>query len=125
MEKTTKFKVEDYGDMLAKVFNADLVAYQRYGSYQGTYLAVLDENGTYKFYVDYYGSCSGCDWLESEKDWDTGEVDYKDALEYCQKVKLKYAMPKELWQSLSNEQKRMLVIDEYEKEEMSEEIIKF
>ena len=125
MEKPTKIKVQDYGDMLAKVFDMTLVAYQTYGSYQGEYLAVLEDNGVYKFYIDSYGSCSGCDWLEAEQDWSTGEVEYKDALEYCKQITLKFALPKELWKSLTNEQKQMLVPDDsYEKEEMKEEIIK-
>ena len=124
MEKTSKFQVDNYGGMLAKVFNADLVDYQEYGSYQGQYLAVLEEDGIYKFYMDFYGSCSGCDWLEAERDWETGEVEYKDALEYCQQVKMRYAMPKKLWETLSDEQKKMLVIgDEYDRNEMIEGIL--
>jgi hypothetical protein len=64
-----------------------LIAYQTYGSYQGEYLVVLEDKGILYFYMDSYGSCSGCDWLEAEKDWNTNEVDYKKALEYCLVIK--------------------------------------
>lgn len=132
METTleTKIKVKDYGDMLAKIFDMELVAYQQYGSYQGDYLAVLNDKGIYKFYIGSYGSCSGCDWLEAEGETEYGEefnyeVEYKSALEYCQQVTLSCAMPKKLWQSLSNEQKQMLISeDEWDATEMKEEIIK-
>jgi len=123
--KNTKIKVDDYGDMFAKVLGMDLVVFQQYGSYQGEYLVVLNDKGTYKFYIGHYGSCSGCDWLEAERDWDTSEVEYKDALEYCNGIQLKFAMPKTLWETLNDEQKQLLVEkDYYYEEEMKEEILK-
>ncbi len=71
----------------------ELVSEETDGGYQGQYLVVLKEDDRLFYYMDYYGSCSGCDWLEAEKDWDTGEVDYKDALAYCGGIKPKYIVP--------------------------------
>lgn len=123
-QKHTTIKVSDYGDMLSQVFDAELVAYQEYGSYQGEYLAVLNEKGIYKFYMDSYGSCSGCDWIEAERGYE-GEVSYKAALDYCNQITLKFAIPKILWVTLTDEQKKLLVDDEMcEAEDMRREIIK-
>lgn len=120
----TRIQVDNYGDMLAKIFDMDLVLYVELGSYQGTYIAVLNDNGIYKFYMDYYGSCSGCDWLEAEaeKNYETcgKEVDYKSALEFCQQITLKFAMPKTLWDSLTNDQKQLLVVEDMEDEERAD-----
>lgn len=125
----TKIKVEDYGDMLAKIKSLDLVEYKELGDYQGDYLAVLKDKKTLYFYFDVYGSCSGCDWLEAEKDWSTNELDYKSALDYCQQITLKYSMPIELWNSLSDEQKlTLLSIENYawgtDKAELKELLLK-
>lgn len=131
-EEQTKIQVDNYGDMLAKIFDMDLVLYVELGSYQGTYIAVLNNNGIYNFYMDYYGSCSGCDWLEAEaeKNYETygKEVDYKAALEFCQQINLKFAMPKTLWDSLTNDQKQLLVIEDMgytEREDMLKVITTF
>jgi hypothetical protein len=95
MEKETKIKVEDYGDMFAKLNDMELVSYETDGGYQGEYKIILLDKKTDRlfYYFDYYGSCSGCDWLEAEKDWDTGEIDYKKALDYVQQIKPKYITP--------------------------------
>ena len=86
---------------------------------------MLEEKGKYKFYEGYYGSCSGCDWLEDEKDWDTGEVDYLHALEFCQQHTMSYSVPKELWGTLTDEQKCLFADkDSFEYEEKAKEIIK-
>ena len=97
MEKPTKIKVQDYGDMLAKVFDMTLVAYQTYGSYQGEYLAVLEDNGVYKFYIDSYGSCSGCDWLEAEQDWNTVSLGVPMRIERMPFMRLTRIFPRPLW----------------------------
>ena len=130
MEITKTIKVEDYGDMLAKIFDMELVTIQYYGLFDGDYLVVLNDKGIYKFYIDAFGSCSGCDWLEDKRN-DAHEVNYLEALEYCQQVKLKFAIPQKLWKMLSDEQKLTLVdseilgfSDNEELKEMGEELIK-
>lgn len=69
MKQPTKkvfVKVEHYGDVLAAGLGMKLVAYKEYGSYQGDYIAVLEKDETVYVFKGSYGSCSGCDWLESE-----------------------------------------------------------
>lgn len=60
-------KIENYGDMLAKVQEKKLIAYEQFGSYQGDWIAVLDDEDDIELWKGYYyGSCSGCDWLEGQ-----------------------------------------------------------
>jgi hypothetical protein len=47
---------------------AIIVEYKEFGSYQGTWIAVL-KDGT--FIEGAYGSCSGCDSFQSEFDYDS------------------------------------------------------
>lgn len=89
----SKIKVESYGDLLAKVKGLELVSYDEDGGYQGEYMAVLKDDNRLFYYTGYYGSCSGCDFLEDVRDWNTGEVEYKEALGYCEQVTLKYIVP--------------------------------
>lgn len=129
MIKHSNIKAEDYGDMFAQIFDAELIAFQRYGSYQGDYLVVLNDKGIYKFYMGSYGSCSGCDWFEAESNYVEGsyEVDYKKALEYCKQSPLKFSLPKDVWETLNDIQKQKfvdLIDDCWEKEEMKKEIVK-
>lgn len=97
MEKTKReiktFKVSDYGDMFAKVLNMDLIHYSEYGSYSGSWIGILRDRDKVFIYIDYYGSCSGCDWLEAEKSWETGEVDAKNAIQYVGDVKPMLILP--------------------------------
>jgi hypothetical protein len=93
MENKASFKVENYGELLAAVNNMDLVSFEEDGGYQGEYLAVLKDGDRLFYYIDGYGSCSGCDWLEDNQDWDTGEIPYKAALDYCGGLKPKYIVP--------------------------------
>lgn len=94
-QPTSKIKVDDYGQMLATINDLEPVFYAEAGSYQGMYIAINADKTRLFLYADSYGSCSGCDWLEDEKDWSTGEVDYKAAVEYCEQSKPKLILPKE------------------------------
>lgn len=67
-------KVEDYGDMLSKVQGKPCLAFKMFGSYSGDWVAVLDAGENIELWKGYYGSCSGCDWLEAEQDWYSREV---------------------------------------------------
>ncbi len=42
------------------------VYFRQFGSYQGEWILVSHASGIYFIYKDYYGSCSGCDALQSE-----------------------------------------------------------
>ena len=103
--------VDNYGDMLAQVNNMELVDFRESGDYQGAYYAVLKAEAEEEYevetpdrlfyYFGSYGSCSGCDWLESEAEWNTdyGESDkrykigYKDALKYAQQSSPVFIVP--------------------------------
>lgn len=89
----SSFKAENYGEVLAAVNNMELVSFEEDGGYQGEYLAVLKDDDRLFYYIDSYGSCSGCDWLEDVKDWETNEVPYKEAVEYCGDLKPRYIVP--------------------------------
>lgn len=95
MEKkvNTTIKAENYGEVLARVNGMELVSFEEDGGYQGDYLVVLKDEDRLFYYIDSYGSCSGCDWLEDVKDWDTEEIPYKEALDYCSGIKPKYIVP--------------------------------
>lgn len=102
-EKNDKIKVENYGDVLAVAYDLELVSFQEDGSYQGEYLAILKDNdGRLFYFVDYYGSCSGCDWLEGVRDWNDGTITYKEAIEYSGDVKPKYIVPESMPLSFHN-----------------------
>lgn len=68
-------KINNYGDIGAVYLKKKLIAYVQFGSYSGEYVAVFDDGEDLAFYKGNFGSCSGCDWLEAERDWDTDEVD--------------------------------------------------
>lgn len=93
VESKTSFKAKNYGEVLAAVNNMELVSFEEDGGYQGEYLAVLKNEDRLFYYIDSYGSCSGCDWLEDVKDWNTDEIPYKEAVNYCGDLKPKYIVP--------------------------------
>lgn len=97
-----KIYVDNYGEMLALVNDLELVSFEEDGGYQGEYLAVLKDEERLFYYIGSYGSCSGCDWLEDENDYETNEmgkaygISYKNALDYCGGIKPKYIVPKNM-----------------------------
>jgi len=127
MEKKSKkarIRVENYGDMFAKVLQMDLIVYREYGSYSGSWIAVLKDEDRIFFYKDYYGSCSGCDWLEAEKDYETDEVDAKSAIQFVGDVKASYIFPISIAKSLSEKQIRdMLEQGDLSYDEEGDEVI--
>lgn len=100
--ETTHLFVNDYGELLAQVNGYELVIFETDDGYQGEYCAVLTDGERLFYYIDNYGSCSGCDWLISEDDYSSDEkngknykVSYKNALNYCGGIKPKYIVPKD------------------------------
>lgn len=107
----SKIKVKDYGDILAVKCNGEKIYYSTEGSsYRGEYVAVVkaqkeikhggEKLDQYYVFIGSYGACSGCDWLEAEQDWDTGEVDVKSALEYAEQSNPLYILarkPTKVW----------------------------
>ena len=90
-----RVKVDDYGDVLAIAYDLEKVSCEEDGGYQGEYLVVLRDDKTKRlfYFTGYYGSCSGCDWLQDVQDWDDGTVSYKDILEYVNDRKPLYIVP--------------------------------
>ena len=104
--------VGSYGDLLAQINGMELVEFHEDGGYQGEYCAVLKAEAAdgyfgehaperLYYFFGHYGSCSGCDWLESEgevvHDDKDGtykyKVEYKTALEFAQQSKPTYIVP--------------------------------
>lgn len=103
--------VESYGDLLAQINGMELVEFCEDGGYQGEYCAILkaeaddiyEGNAPERLYYFFgnYGSCSGCDWLQSEGEgvYDDKDgtykykVEYKAALEFAQQSKPTYIVP--------------------------------
>ena len=77
-----KIGVNNYGEVLSKGMNMNLVSYKTYGDYQGDYIAVLQKENIFFIYKGYFGSCSGCDWLERECDW--ADTKYKWGNNYAE-----------------------------------------
>jgi hypothetical protein len=108
MEKNkTHLFVDNYGEMMAQVNGYELISYETDNGYQGDYCVVLSDGERLFYYIDSYGSCSGCDWLEDKGDIYSSSdelkkqkgdkmyaVEYKEALEYCGEIKPKYIVPK-------------------------------
>jgi hypothetical protein len=90
-----KFVVENYADVLAVAYDLEVISFDDDGGYQGEYLAILTDGERLFYFIDYYGSCSGCDWLESERNWNDNTITYKQAIEYIADVKPKYIVPKD------------------------------
>lgn len=94
--KPATIEVHGYGDMFAQVKDMELIHYEEFGSYQGDYIVICrDKTETYGgdrdrvfIWTGGYGSCSGCDWLEAEleyegEDYNKRVVGYAKAVEYC------------------------------------------
>lgn len=72
-------KVKDYGDMLAQVIGKKCLSYIEFGSYQGDWMAAIEDGDNIEIWKGYYGSCAGCDFIQSEGDcvYEDGSYDYK------------------------------------------------
>lgn len=91
-------KINNYGDVYATGLQKTLIAENYFGSYQGDYIITLANGDTIELYKGGYGSCSGCDWLEAEKDWETGEIGEEKIKEYLKDEKPFAIIPKETMQ---------------------------
>lgn len=92
----TRFKADNYGEVLAVIKDLELVSYEEDGSYQGEYKAVLTDGERLFYFFGYFGSCSGCDWLEDVKSYKYNGPTYKEARDYCADTQPKYITPKNM-----------------------------
>jgi hypothetical protein len=61
---------------------AEVLDFETFGDYQGTWIAEVNYNGQHGFVVGAYGSCSHCDAFEAEFD-----SAYDDETDYQEKLK--------------------------------------
>ncbi len=57
-----------YSEALEKA-GCKILAFEEFGSYQGTWLAFVEHNGQKGIVEGSYGSCSGCDAFQAEFDY--------------------------------------------------------
>jgi len=82
-----KKEIYGYGELLAYALDKKLLAYSTYGSYSGDYIAILDSGDNIEIWKGYYGSCSGCDWIEAQKNWEDETITKTQALNYVKDEK--------------------------------------
>ncbi len=97
-------KVLGYRDMLGQVKGLPCVAFEMFGNYQGDWIGVLDAGENLQLWKGYYGSCSECDFIESERDWKTGEIPDERAVEYFKEDRPFIEIPKILIKNMTLEQ---------------------
>ena len=54
---------------------ARIIAFEEFGSYQGTWVARVEYGGETGWVIGSYGSCSGCDAFEAEFGWSDPDED--------------------------------------------------
>jgi len=59
----------DY-DVIALARGQKVLYYRQFGSYQGEWVLLSKDDESYYVYKGYYGSCSGCDAIQAEFDYD-------------------------------------------------------
>ncbi len=64
-----------YQEALEKA-GAKVLAFEAFGSYQGTWLAIVERDGEIGIVEGSYGSCSGCDAFQSEFDYSSAPEEY-------------------------------------------------
>jgi len=63
-----KRQIMGYSEALEKA-GCKILAFEEFGSYQGTWLAFVEYNGQKGIVEGSYGSCSGCDAFQAEFDY--------------------------------------------------------
>lgn len=63
-----KRQIMGYSEALEKA-GCKILAFEEFGSYQGTWLAFVEYNGQKGIVEGSYGSCSGCDAFQAEFGW--------------------------------------------------------
>lgn len=61
--------MSDYADCL-RLAGAEILAYETFGSYQGDWIAKVRYSGQVYWIRGYYGSCTHCDGLKAELNFD-------------------------------------------------------
>jgi hypothetical protein len=61
---------------------AKVIEYEEFGSYQGTWMALVELNGERVIIEGSYGSCSGCDAYEAEFGYSSGKPSIEEGKFY-------------------------------------------
>ena len=69
-----KVKEMSYQDALTAA-GANVIAFQEFGDWQGSWVALVDYKGERGWVQGSFGSCSHCDSFEAEFGWDAEEED--------------------------------------------------
>jgi hypothetical protein len=72
----------DYGTFLARAIGGICISYKVYGSYSGDYIAIIEKGHDWLIYKGHYGSCSGCDWLNSTRIYSDEDYDRLEESDY-------------------------------------------
>jgi len=91
-KKDPLFNVENYGELLALAYDLALIHYKEEDNYSGRYVAILCSEDRIFIFSDYFGSCSGCDFLQ-DVETSIGKVKYSDIKQYAEDVKPLYILP--------------------------------
>jgi hypothetical protein len=98
---------------------AEVLAYQTFGDYQGTWIAKVKYGGVVGWVSGSYGSCSACDAFESEFGCSyEDEPDYKDRLALFGRSYLQHMMTAE--EAIKDAEKD--IIDEWDEEDAERRI---
>lgn len=118
MENKNHIFVDNYGEMIAAINWMTLVSFETYWWYQWEYIAVCEYEDRLYYYMDYYGSCSWCDWLEDvwrsldydERNDKNYAVPFEEALKFVWDLKPKYIVPKEMPLQFESEEYRWFTL---------------
>lgn len=75
-------KVEYYDDMLEKFTGNKVISFTKFGSCQGSWVAAVKNGNEVELWKGSYGSCSGCDFIQSVRDWTTHEIEDDEVKNY-------------------------------------------
>lgn len=94
-------KVSGYDDMLSQVKGLPCVGFVMFGSYQGEWVGLLDSGDSIELWKGCYGSCSGCDFIESIRDYDSDEIPDDKVIEYFKEEKAFLSIPKNIIETMT------------------------
>lgn len=84
-EELDKIELHSYEDILERIYDK-VYLYKEYGSWQGDWIAHV-RKGDQEFWIKgYYGSCSGCDWLQGEEKYPWFYSDEAPSFEVVKKL---------------------------------------
>lgn len=102
----------NYGEFLAKITGGILISYKSYGDYQGDHITILELGSEWRIYKGVYGSCSGCDWLESTQIYSDADLEKLSDAPYSEHDKLEasFAILPEAKEEYLKDNKPFLII---------------